>query len=105
MYHTLYQWPVWGRGLRHGRTAPARPEAGGGSRSALPVEGRKVARLDGRGGRACMTGLTGGRARLAAGSHDVIPSESVTGSWERFFLVCVSVKMWICLYMPRIAKM
>ena len=50
-------------------------------------------------------GLTGGRARLAAGSHDVIPSESVTGSWERFFLVCVSVKMWICLYRPRIANM
>ena len=29
-YRTMhYQWPVWGRGLRHGRTAPAQPEEGG----------------------------------------------------------------------------
>ena len=52
-----------------------------------------------------MTGLTGGRAHLAAGSHDVIPSESVTGARQRFFLGCVCVKMWIWLYRPRIAKM
>ena len=65
VYHTLYQWPGWGCGLRHGRTAPTWPEeGGGGSRSALPEGGRKVARLDGRGGRAHMTGLTGGRAHI-----------------------------------------
>ena len=87
VYHTLYQWPVWGRELRTAARRPPGPRkgaggGGGGCRSALPVEGRKVARLDGRGGRACMTGLTGGRAHLAAGSHDVIPSESVTGARE-----------------------
>ena len=34
-YHTLYQWPVWGCGLCHGRTSPARPEEGGGGRQSL----------------------------------------------------------------------
>ena len=36
-----------------------------------------------------MTGLTGGRAHLAAGSHDVIPSESHRGTGTIFSWVCV----------------
>ena len=54
---------------------PARGRGGSGSCSALPMEGRKVARLDGRGGRAHMTGLTGGRAHIAAGTQDMIPPQ------------------------------
>ena len=73
VYHTLYQWPVWGRELRTAARRPPGPRKGGGG-------GRQS--LCSRGGRARMTGLTGGRAHLAAGSHDVIPSESVTGARE-----------------------